>query len=395
MGTVGYMSPEQVRGQAVDHRTDIFAFGAILYEMLSGKRAFHGQSAADAMSAVLKEDPPELSDTNKTVSPALERLVNHCLEKNHEARFQSARDLAFALESLPGSSANSADKTLTAVQAVPPRSWTTGRWPWIVSTVLALLLIATLPFAIMYFRRPATATTPEVLAISHSFAGQVSNHRTPCRFPGRPALGVSPQWEDGKEIIWIRAWTHLTRGRSMERREATQPFWSPDSRSIGFFADGKLKRIDVDGWTGPGTLRCTQPTIKEGHGAATESSSSLKAPQTDFTAYRRWAEVLRVTEVDVSRNELSTRVALLSARRPPLPLPRAKHAPEYSAIYVGSLDSKETKQLMQAHSSVAFAPPEYLLFVREDTLMAQGFDAERLELRASSSLFRNRRRATP
>jgi eukaryotic-like serine/threonine-protein kinase len=102
MGTVGYMSPEQVRGQAVDHRSDIFSFGAILYEMLSGRRAFHGESAADTMSAVLKEDPPDLSDTNQNISPALERLVNHCLEKNPEARFHSARDLAFALEALSG-----------------------------------------------------------------------------------------------------------------------------------------------------------------------------------------------------------------------------------------------------------------------------------------------------
>src|SRR5207247_7306620 len=98
MGTVGYMSPEQVRGQAVDHRSDIFSFGAILYEMLSGRRAFHGESPADTMSAILKEDPPDLSDTNQNVSPALERLVNHCLEKNPEARFHSASDLAFALE---------------------------------------------------------------------------------------------------------------------------------------------------------------------------------------------------------------------------------------------------------------------------------------------------------
>src|SRR4029077_4530462 len=84
MGTAGYMSPEQVRGQAVDHRTDIFAFGAILYEMLSGKRAFHGGSAAETMSAILKEDPPDLSATNRTVAPALERVLHHCLEKNPE-----------------------------------------------------------------------------------------------------------------------------------------------------------------------------------------------------------------------------------------------------------------------------------------------------------------------
>src|SRR5215468_1251873 len=107
MGTVGYMSPEQLKGRAVDQRSDIFAFGAILYEMLSGRRAFHGESAAETMSAILKEDPPELSDSNKNISPALERIVNHCLEKSHEARFHSARDVAFALEALSDSSPSS------------------------------------------------------------------------------------------------------------------------------------------------------------------------------------------------------------------------------------------------------------------------------------------------
>src|SRR6266542_1607544 len=102
LGTLGYMSPEQVRGRPADVRSAIFSFGAILYEMLSGKRAFQGDSAADTMSAILREDPPELSVTNRNIAPGLERIVRHCLEKNPEQRFQSARDLAFDLESLSG-----------------------------------------------------------------------------------------------------------------------------------------------------------------------------------------------------------------------------------------------------------------------------------------------------
>src|ERR1700681_2813749 len=105
LGTLGYMSPEQVRGRPADARSDIFSFGAILYEMLSGKRAFHGDSAADTMSAILREDPPELSVTNQNISPGLDRIVRHCLEKNPEQRFHSAHDLAFDLESLSSMSA--------------------------------------------------------------------------------------------------------------------------------------------------------------------------------------------------------------------------------------------------------------------------------------------------
>jgi Tol biopolymer transport system component len=105
LGTVGYMSPEQVRGDSVDARSDIFSLGAILYEMLSGKRAFHGTSSVDTMHAILHADPPELSSSNPQIPPALERIANHCLEKDPERRFQSARDLAFDLNAVSGSSA--------------------------------------------------------------------------------------------------------------------------------------------------------------------------------------------------------------------------------------------------------------------------------------------------
>jgi eukaryotic-like serine/threonine-protein kinase len=100
LGTVGYMSPEQVRGENVDQRSDIFSFGAILYEMLSGRRAFRRDSSIETLSAILKEEPPELTELNIQVSPSLERVVRRCLEKNRDRRFQSARDLAFHLESI-------------------------------------------------------------------------------------------------------------------------------------------------------------------------------------------------------------------------------------------------------------------------------------------------------
>ncbi len=100
MGTLGYMSPEQVKGKPADARSDIFSFGAIFYEMLSGKRAFHADSAGETMASILREDPPDLSVTNQNISPGLERIVRHCLEKNPERRFQSSSDIAFALQSL-------------------------------------------------------------------------------------------------------------------------------------------------------------------------------------------------------------------------------------------------------------------------------------------------------
>src|SRR5271170_862673 len=117
LGTAGYMSPEQVRGVAVDARSDIFSFGAILYEMISGKRAFHGETSADTMSAILKEETPELSETARNVPPGMERIVRHCLEKHPAQRFQSAGDLAFDLEALTEvSSSGSKSGAQAAVQ---------------------------------------------------------------------------------------------------------------------------------------------------------------------------------------------------------------------------------------------------------------------------------------
>src|SRR5215813_5593105 len=123
MGTVGYMSPEQVRGQEADNRADIFSFGVILYEMLSGRRTFNGESAVEVMNAILKEDPPELGETDAKVSPALEKIVRRCLEKKPERRFQTASDLTFALEALStSSSARLETPAVETVNATPLRS---------------------------------------------------------------------------------------------------------------------------------------------------------------------------------------------------------------------------------------------------------------------------------
>ncbi len=153
MGTAGYMSPEQVRGKPTDARSDIFSFGAILYEMLSGKRAFHGDSAADTMSAILKEEPPDLTETNRTISPGLERIVRHCLEKSPAERFQSARDAAFNLEALTDVSGASR----TGVKALP------GEKParrWLVPLVGALLLIASWTGIYLLARRGRAVANP-------------------------------------------------------------------------------------------------------------------------------------------------------------------------------------------------------------------------------------------
>jgi serine/threonine protein kinase len=146
LGTIGYMAPEQVRGLAADHRSDIFALGAVLYEMLTGRRAFTGDTAMDAMTAILKEDPPLLHVAEQHIPPALGRIVTRCLEKAPAARFKSADDLAFALESLSGY----ADATTaTAGRVKPPRR---EQLAWTAAIVFLLALFGALPFAVTHLR---------------------------------------------------------------------------------------------------------------------------------------------------------------------------------------------------------------------------------------------------
>ena len=157
LGTLGYMSPEQVKGKPADPRSDIFSFGAILYEMLSGKRAFHGDSAAETMSAILREEPPDLSVTNQSISPGLERIVQHCIEKNPEQRFHSAHDVAFALDALSGLSTTSA-----LAAAVSPGSLRR----WVVPVASVALIAAALAAAYAAGRR--TEKGSKAAAVSFS-----------------------------------------------------------------------------------------------------------------------------------------------------------------------------------------------------------------------------------
>ena len=203
MGTAGYMSPEQVRGKPADARSDIFAFGAILYEMLAGKRAFHGDSAADTMSAILKEDPPELTETNRNVPPALERIVRHCLEKNPSERFQSARDVAFNLEALTDISNSSRG----AVRAIPES--TTRRW--MLPVLGALLLVASWALVYGLARRGTVVTSP-------------SFHQLTFR---RGTIWAARFAPDGQTIIFGAAWD------GQPQDIFTTRYDSADSRSVG------------------------------------------------------------------------------------------------------------------------------------------------------------------
>jgi Tol biopolymer transport system component len=193
LGTIGYMSPEQVRGKPADARSDIFAFGAILYEMVSGKRAFHGETTADTLSAILKEEPPELSETARNVPPGLERVVRHCLEKNPAQRFQSTRDLAFDLEALTDLSSTNRAQTaaLQATRSVSRRKMAT-------LAVAVLLAIAILGFGGYIGRRTAIVAPPQYQQITFRL-GAVGN----ARFTPDGSIIYSAVWDGGERQLYM------------------------------------------------------------------------------------------------------------------------------------------------------------------------------------------------
>lgn len=193
MGTAGYMSPEQVRGGAIDARSDIFSFGAILYEMISGKRAFHGESPADTMSAILKEEPADLNETNRNISPALDRIVQHCLEKNPEQRFHSASDIAFDLEHLSGATSASASGKIAAIPAPSARNRIAG-----VAAVAAVVALAMLGLGWRIGRSGASNSVPEYKQITFR-TGAIGD----ARFTPDGSIVYSASWDGGAHQLYL------------------------------------------------------------------------------------------------------------------------------------------------------------------------------------------------
>jgi serine/threonine protein kinase/Tol biopolymer transport system component len=371
MGTVGYMSPEQVRGQEADARSDVFALGAIIYEMLSGRRAFRRDTPVETMNAILSEDPPEATDAN----PALTRLVRRCLEKRPEERFQSARDLAFALEALSGTSGAS---------VAQPRTEKRRRaiYAWLLAAAFAVGVLA---LSIVHFREPPPDRNRYqfgVLPPEGAIFGANREQGFALSPDGRHLVFAASD-ATGRSLLYLRP-LDASEARALPGTEgASYPFWSPDSRFVAFIASGKLKKIDIAG--GPPQNLCD--ALRDRGGTWNRDGVILFAPDYNGPLYRISASggsPAPFTTLDASREE--------TLHRWPYFLPDGEHFfyvvrssnPEHTGIYLGSLASGERRKLVSAFSSVAYVPP-HLLYVRGTTLMAQPFDSSRLELSGEPS----------
>ncbi len=367
VGTIQYMSPEQIEGKEADARSDLFALGAVFYEMVTGARPFVGKSQISVASAILEKDPEPISAVQPLTPPAFEYLVTTCLAKNPDDRFQSAHDVTLQLKWIGQAGIQSLPQT--------KKSGSDQRLPWVLVSALSLILIA---FAVWW----RTSKAPE----------QITYFSAPLPFAARD-LAVSPNGHtvaivgynesERKNVLWLYEPGSQGATALPSTAGADFPFWSADGRSLGFFADGKLKKLDLSG--GPVQTLCDAPTGRGGtwnkDGVILFTPSGLLS----VGLYRISASggtPTQITTPDKSLNEDSNRW--------PVFLPDGIHY-LYSAInlsgrkdlfsiYAGSLYSNEKRLITRARGNAGYAAPGYLIFYRDQTLFSQAFDAKNLKL---------------
>jgi serine/threonine protein kinase/Tol biopolymer transport system component len=369
VGTFQYMSPEQVEGKEVDGRSDIFSLGTVLYEMVTGRRAFQGKSNFSLASAILEKEPEAMSAIKPMTPAALDHAVKKCLAKAPDERWQSASDLASELKWIGESRASGA-------AMLPVSGSQRRRLAWI-ATGIGIVIAVIVSFAGGYFSRPVANDSirsfiPAPENTSFLFVGNAGG--PPVLSPDGKNLAFVASEAGGASRIYVRPLGTLEARPLSGTDNAWAPFWSPDGRKLGFFADGKLKIIDIQGGT-PVSL-ADAPTPRGG--SWSPDGTILFAPEFRSCLYRvpasGGAEVA-VTRVDAPKH---------TSHRWPWFLPDGKHflylaishqAPrdENDGIYFASLDGKENIRLKAAFTNAQYASG-FLLYVRDGELVAQEFD---------------------
>ncbi len=375
LGTLSYMAPEQLEGKAADARTDVFAFGSVLHEMATGKKAFSGASQASLIGAILHMEPAPISSVQPLSPPALDRLVRTCLAKDPDERWQSAGDVGRELKWI----AEGSHVPDTAHPAPAPGM--AARLGWLVAAALALTVIA-LSATLLSRRAPSAAVTrtsilpPEGAEFVSTWinAGPVEIS------PDGSRVVFTARKREGPNLLWVRALAESSARPLPGTEGAERPFWSPDGRFVGFFADGRLKKIDVSG----GPVFTLAPVIESRGGTWNREGVILFTPDALGPICRVSADGGPVTPATVlGPKDVTHRYPrFLPDGRHFLYLSRESHAgagPE-PMIMVGSLDSKESKPVVHVASNALFASGD-LLYVREAALVAQAFDLDRLAVR--------------
>jgi Tol biopolymer transport system component len=366
MGTAAYMSPEQAKGRPVDGRTDIFAFGAVLYEMLTGRSAFEGEDVADILSRVLQREP-DWTLIPPNVPPRIRELLRLCLEKNAKNRRQSIGDIR--IDIMQTSSVGAIDVgTITSARNVRANKVIAGA---------AILIAAVLAIPAAHHLGETPAPTPPEMRLEISTPPTSDPASIAISPDGQKVVFVAAS--EGQSRLWVRSLDSVS-GRALPGTNgATFPFWSPDSQSVGFFADGKLRRVDVD----RGTVKILADA-PEGRGGSWNrdgtiifTPNSIQSPI--FAVSAAGGTVSPVSQLETTK---------ATSHRFPEFLPDGHHflyylqgTPESHGIYIGDLDGSPPRRLVDVDSAPVYESSGHLLFVHQGTLFAQEFDVSRLELK--------------
>jgi Tol biopolymer transport system component len=369
IGTIQYMSPEQIEGKEADARSDIFAFGAVLYEMAAGKRPFQGKSQISLASAILESEPEPVSVLKPSTPPAFEHVVSTCLRKNPEERFQSAQDIKLELQWV---AEKAADKPSLAAAA--PSTPGKRLFGWI-AAVIAGLVLGAVGATFLHQQQPAPSvrTVINPPGKTHiNLAGD--NAGPPVVSPDGSMIAFAAAGADGKNTIWVRPTNSLDAHQLSDTDGAIFPFWSFDSRSIAFFAEGKLKVVEISG--GSAQLIADAPF---GRGGAWGADGDIVfSPATQDRLYRisiNGGSPTPITTLDSAQH---------TSHRWPFFLPDGKHflylainhdsaKSANDTVYYASVDGSVNRPLFKSKSNAIYADG-YLLFARNEQLLAQPFN---------------------
>ncbi|HZE88868.1 MAG TPA: protein kinase [Verrucomicrobiae bacterium] len=380
LGTMQYMAPEQLEGKAVDHRADIFSFGALLYEMLSGKRAFDGSSQASVIAAILERAPRPLSELVAPGSPALDRLLKRCLAKDPDDRWQSALDIRSEIEWIAAGSGAVATGTgsLPAPSAAARPARRASR---VAAAAVALAAGAGAIFALGWsVHRTASAPAPVTrtsLVLPAGFSLDTDNNSVALS-PDGTRLAFAGSEAGAKSHLWIRRLDSLTIQPLTGTEGASYPFWSPDGSTLGFFADHKLRKI-----SGNGGVVQSICDAADGRGASWGTSGVIVyAPQPA-------GGLFSVPASGGTPASLTTPAETTLTQRNPHFLPDGKRVLYFSGrnwkdagngIFAVDLATRESRLIAAADSEGIYVEPGYLAFVRDGNLSVQRFDPDTLKL---------------
>ena len=373
VGTAAYMAPEQAKGRSVDTRADIWAFGVVLYEMLTGRRAFDGDDISEVLASVLKTDP-DLSVLPADVPPSVRRVLRRCLQKDPRKRLGAIVDARLELDEIEPAAA------AVRATAVPRHSW-------IVATAALAGIVLTAAVAAALWPRPVgpptdivrfSVTLPESMTFSSPRQAVVSIPQFALAPDGR-SLAFVAGGPAQKPTLWLRHLDAVEARPVPGTEEARDPFWSPDGRWIGFFAEETLTKVAVAG----GMVQTVARNISDPRGASWGPDDTILFG-TGYGAIYRVAAASGtpqpVTRLDASKDE--------GSHRWPQFLPDGRHflftvrsgRADARGVYVGTLNEETRHHLLRLESDARYVAPGYLLFLDGDTLLAQPFDSGRLVL---------------